>query len=258
MAGDVAILLGHIPPGPSHFELDSICARGHYYQRAGGACWDGYAQRRLLHLLGTFADIVPTSFWGHHHTDSVRVVTDDGMRAAGRGTPSGTSGGRSAVEDSRARHLIVLSPSLTPRNPPHDPALRLYKYSRRTGRVLDFTEYTLNVTTANAERRAQWRVTPTALGTLPLNLSSMSASEWARALRGMLRHDHNPTATAELSLADPFLQWVSPERCAREAYVDSGRSDVTKLRRCKLAHLCAALHVADAPYAECIGQPTTT
>ena len=31
------LLLGHIPPGPSHYELDSICAAGHFYQRAGAA-----------------------------------------------------------------------------------------------------------------------------------------------------------------------------------------------------------------------------
>ena len=68
-SGERAILLGHIPPGPSHFELDSICAAGHYYQTAGGACWDGRAQRRVLHLLATFADVVPASYFGHHHTD---------------------------------------------------------------------------------------------------------------------------------------------------------------------------------------------
>jgi hypothetical protein len=48
---------------------------------------------------------------------------------------------------------------------------------------------------------------------------------------------------------------MSRKRCAREAYVASGREHVPPLRRCKLASLCAALHVADAPYAQCIGQP---
>ena len=40
--------MGHIPPGPSHCELDSICLPGHYYQRAGGACWRRDAQARLV------------------------------------------------------------------------------------------------------------------------------------------------------------------------------------------------------------------
>ena len=36
-------------------------------------------------------------------------------------------------------------------------------------------------------------------------------------------------------------------------FIDSGDAQVPPLRRCKLAALCAALHMADAPYAECIG-----
>ena len=242
--GDAALLLGHIPPGPSHFELDSICTSGHYYQRAGGACWDGYAQRRLLKLLASFADVLPASYWGHHHTDSVRLVTDDDLSRAG------------ADEEARARHLMFLTPSLTPRNPPHDPTLRLYKYSRRTGRPLDYAEWTLDVTRANEAGRAAWRATPSALRSSPLNLTDMGAPAWARALRALLHADHRPHSSDELDPADPFLQWVSAERCAREAYVASGRAQVPPLRKCKLAHLCAALHLADAPYAECIGQLT--
>ena len=157
--------------------------------------------------------------------------------------------------EAEPRHVMYLSPSLTPRNPPHDPTLRLYRYSRRTGVPLDFTEHRLNVSEANAMRRATWRTTPSALHTPPLNLSSLAATEWSDALHAMLQYDHRPRATAELDASDPFLRWVSTERCAREAYVASGRPEVPALRKCKLAHLCAALHVADAPYAQCIGQP---
>ena len=89
----------------------------------------------------------------------------------------------------------------------------------------------------------------------PLNLTSLQPSEWSRALRGVLAADHRPTSTVELSAADPFFRWVSAERCAREAYVESGAKSVPPLRKCKLAHVCAALHVDDAPYAECIGMP---
>ena len=78
---------------------------------------------------------------------------------------------------------------------------------------------------------------------------------WAASLRALLRHDHRPTSTEELAAADPFLKWVTPARCRREAYVESGRPEVPALRKCKLAHLCAALHVADDEYGECIGMP---
>ena len=48
------LLMGHIPPGPAHCELDSICLPGHYYQRAGGACWQRDAQARLLQSDSNF------------------------------------------------------------------------------------------------------------------------------------------------------------------------------------------------------------
>ena len=41
----------------------------------------------------------------------------------------------------------------------------------------------------------------------------------------------------------------------QEVYIDSGDAAVPRLRRCKLAMLCAMLHVEDAPYGRCIGQP---
>ena len=150
---------------------------------------------------------------------------------------------------------MYLTPSLTPRNPPHPPSLRLYRYSRTNGAPLDFADYTLDLAKANARGEAEWREAPSALHTHPLNLSALTPSEWARGLRSMLRADHRPASAAELDAADPFLHWVSAERCTREAYVGSGRPGVPPLRKCKLAHLCASLHIDDEGYAECIGQP---
>ena len=287
-AGDTAIVLGHIPPGPSHFELDSICARGHYYQAAGGACWEASGQARLLHMLTSYADVVSASFFGHHHTDSVRVLTDSyrmGSRngaAPARGWAERARGGGTLEEVDAAaamgggvgaaRHVMYLTPALTPRNPPHPPSLRLYRYSRRTGAPIDFVDYTIDLEAANARTHGGgdggsgarggnvggnglWRRVASALHSPPLNLSALTPTEWQRALRRLLDADHRPTATDELSPSDPFFDWVSAARCAREAYVGSGRKEVPPLRKCKLAHLCAALHVDDAGYAACIGQP---
>ena len=110
--------MGHIPPGPSHCELDSICLAGHYYQRAGGACWRRDAQARLLQLLRAYADVAPASLFGHHHTESLRVLRDD---------------------HGVARHIMYLSPALTPRNPRHDPAVRLYQLTRTRTRTRTLT-----------------------------------------------------------------------------------------------------------------------
>ena len=53
-------------------------------------------QARLLQLLRAYGDVVPTSLFGHHHTESLRVVRD---------------------AQGVARHVMYLSPALTPRNP---------------------------------------------------------------------------------------------------------------------------------------------
>ncbi|KAL1525653.1 hypothetical protein AB1Y20_020503 [Prymnesium parvum] len=226
-----AILLGHIPPGPSHFEFDSICAAGHYYQRAGGACWNPMAQSGLLALLAAYADVVPNSFFGHHHTSSLRVVYNS---------------------SAAARHVMYLSPSLTPRNPTHDPAVRLYYYNRSSGAVVDFVDYSHDLRQSNAAGRINWRV-EAALRKAPLNLSSLSAVAWESAARRMLEYDHAPQSQRELDPHDPFLSWMSSERCKMEVYIASGDSRVPPLRRCKLAVLCPMLHLEDAPYAQCLG-----
>ena len=40
---------------------------------------------------------------------------------------------------------MYLSPSLTPRNPPHDPSVRLYVHDRVSGRILNWTDFYLDV-----------------------------------------------------------------------------------------------------------------
>ena len=87
----------------------------------------------------------------------------------------------------------------------------------------------------------------------PLNLSSLSAVSWRDAIRRMLEYDHAPTSSREIDASDPFLGWMGTERCNFEVYIDSGDRRVPPLRRCKLAALCAMLHVEDAPYARCLG-----
>ena len=72
-------------------------------------------------------------------------------------------------------------------------------------------------------------------------------------MRAVFDFDSRSRARRELSPHDPFLQYMSAARCKQEVYVDSGDAAVPPLRRCKLAVMCAMLHVEDEPYARCIG-----
>ena len=150
---------------------------------------------------------------------------------------------------------MYLSPALTPRNPTHDPTVRLYHYDRRTGAILNFSDYSYDLRQANAEGSIRWRA-ESALRSAPLNLSTLSATAWREAVGRMLAADHEPTSSREILPSDPFLEWMTPEQCRREVYIDSGDSRVPPLRRCKLAILCSMLHLEDAPYARCLGLST--
>lgn len=178
-----------------------------------------------------YHDVVPSSFFGHHHTPSLRIVSN---------------------VDSDAKHSMYISPSLTPRNPSHNPAVRLYFFNRSTGVVLDFKEYSYDLSLANAKGSVNWSAED-ALHRLPINASTLSAPMWQQVFRRMIEFDHAPTSTVELDPADPFLKWMSAERCKREVYIDSGDSRIPPLRRCKLAALCSILHLEDAPYSQCLG-----
>ena len=186
-----------------------------------------------MQLLASFADVVPASVWGHHHTASVRLLP-----LAARAVAAG--------------HVLYLSPSLTPRNPPHDPAVRLYRYDRQTARVVDWMDFSFDLRLANRRGALRWEA-QSPLGAPPLNLSSLTPSAWRSALSRLLGSDA-PDSREVLRADDPFFEYLSAERCTDEVYVESGPPDVPALRRCKLAVLCAQLHLEDWQYAECIGQ----
>ena len=233
------MLFGHIPPGPSHFEFDSICLRGHYYARAGGASWRPPAQRRLLELIREYSDLMPASFWGHHHTESIRLIPRD---------PQDPTAREALAPEVLVPHVMFLSPSLTPRNPPHSPAVRLVHFERPSGHVLNVTDFSFDLPSANARGEATW----TAASPLnELELRSLNATEWQRVLRGMLFSDE-PHSQRELNAEDPFLRMYAPQRCAQQVYIESGPPSLPPLRRCKLAVLCAMLYLEDEPYARCL------
>ena len=57
-----------------------------------------------------------------------------------------------------------------------------------------------------------------------------------------------------VAAAGPARVWPLTGLCdANQVYIDSGHPAVPPLRRCKLAVLCAVLHLEDEPYARCIG-----
>ncbi|XP_063376920.1 acid sphingomyelinase-like phosphodiesterase 3a [Cydia fagiglandana] len=98
---------------------------------AGGGELTPQANARLIHLIRAFSDVIVGQFYGHRHTDTFRLVYSEG----------------------RPVSWAFLAPSVTPRGAGSisNPGLRLYKFDSNNGKVLDYTQYYLDVTTNRGE-----------------------------------------------------------------------------------------------------------
>ncbi|XP_057374777.1 acid sphingomyelinase-like phosphodiesterase 3b [Daphnia carinata] len=126
-------IFGHVPPGiyERHYSRQAL----HWFQ-------DRF-NRRYLNMVQSYSDVIAGQFFGHAHTDSFRVIYDD---------------------NGRPISWILLAPAVSPREPglaegtgPNNPAIRLIKFNTNDGQVLDYSQYYLNLTEANAIGRAEWR-----------------------------------------------------------------------------------------------------
>jgi hypothetical protein len=216
------ILLGHIAPGASHIDWDSMAAAGW----SGGGFTAG-SQEELYSILRQDArrsrPCVVALFCGHLHTGSVRLI---------RPTPS------SSDEQDQASGfdmpVVHLSPSLTPRNPtPHMPAVRLYDLRAPTAHrgavLLDAFDETLDLDASNAAGSPVWRSSSLRA---TLNLTDLGASAWRTWAEDLARDD------------DAFGRYMTPQRCADEVESDYGV--------CKASVLCAVLEAETSAYATCL------
>ena len=232
------LVLGHIAPGASHVDYDSMAAAG----------WEGggltaRSQEALYELLrkdarrgggggGAGGGPLAALFFGHLHTGSVRLLEPP----------------TSHLAEEPESAVIHLSPSLTPRNPtPHMPAVRLYEFAAPAAHsrmeLLEVYEHRLDLDASNGRggdsgaaegrggRRLVWRASSLRE---ELNLTGRlsSASTWRSWARRLLGDEAG------------FGALMTPQRCADEIEADYGR--------CKAAFLCAALEPQPQPYAACL------
>ncbi|KAK0157439.1 hypothetical protein PV328_011183 [Microctonus aethiopoides] len=121
---ETVYVVGHTPPGVD--------------ERASGARpLKEHHNRRYLQLVRQYAGIIAGQFFGHWHSDTFRTIYSD------MGVPVS---------------WIMMAPSITPGRPngPNNPGLRLYKFETGTGQILDYTQYYLDLSKANAIGRANW------------------------------------------------------------------------------------------------------
>ncbi|CAH2105847.1 unnamed protein product [Euphydryas editha] len=121
---EMVYIVGHAAPGSdSRYNAYSVDANSKY-----------------LRLVRRHARIIAGQFFGHLHVDTFRVIYDKDQPVS----------------------WAFLAPSLSPHHDPagsSNPGLRLYKFDSDTGKVLDYTQFYLDLAVANravAGAGAEW------------------------------------------------------------------------------------------------------
>jgi len=134
---------------------------------------------------------------------------------------------------------MFLAPSVTPwlSTLPgvgsNNPGVRLYKYSRQSRRIVDYTQYFLNLTAANAAGHDNWTVEYHA--TEAYGISAVDASSLSDLVKKFANNSQSP---------DLFARYY------RYNSVSRNLSNCTGL--CKKQQICAASEVEVDRYAQCL------
>ncbi|XP_045519119.1 acid sphingomyelinase-like phosphodiesterase 3a [Pieris brassicae] len=98
---------------------------------AGGGELTPTANSNLVRIIKAFSDVIAGQFYGHRHSDTFRLMYNEG----------------------RPVSWALLAPSVTPRGAgsTSNPGLRLYKFDTNNGKVLDYTQFYLDVTNKRGE-----------------------------------------------------------------------------------------------------------
>ena len=111
------LLFAHIPPGK--FER--------FYQYFSEESQQGYPwlkpsyNEKLLEILIAYSDIIPIQLYGHHHTDTFKLIKDKNGKVVSVGL--------------LAPAVTPWISTLAPETGGNNPSLRLFKYESASGKV---------------------------------------------------------------------------------------------------------------------------
>ncbi|XP_052893470.1 acid sphingomyelinase-like phosphodiesterase 3a [Anopheles moucheti] len=128
---ETVYIVGHIPPGSDERHIGHTIPFGH-------SSFTEKNNVRYLRLVKRYSSIIQGQFFGHLHSDSFRVVYN---------------------EVGKPVSWMMIAPSISPRrsSESNNPAMRLYKFDTDTGQVLDYTQYYLDLESANKLEEAVWQ-----------------------------------------------------------------------------------------------------
>ncbi|XP_063981857.1 acid sphingomyelinase-like phosphodiesterase 3b [Diachasmimorpha longicaudata] len=200
-------IVGHTPPGVD--------------ERASGASLlqDSH-NRRYLQLVQRYASIIGGQFYGHWHSDTFRIIYHEGVPVS----------------------WIMMAPSITPGRPnfPNNPGLRLYKFETTSGKILDYTQWYLDLQEANAKGRASWQEEYSLLSYYDLkDVNAMNLHD----LAGRFIKTNDNAFSRYYAANTVFL----PREVAHRTGCGGALSGT-----CARQHWCSVTRVNPGPYSDCI------
>ncbi|XP_049886757.1 acid sphingomyelinase-like phosphodiesterase 3a [Pectinophora gossypiella] len=181
----------------------------------GGGELTPTANARLLFVVRAFSDVIAGQFYGHRHADTFRLIYSEG----------------------RPVSWALLAPSLTPRGAGSisNPGLRLYKFDSKTGKVLDYTQYYLDVTKGEMHWAVEYNLTQY------YGLRDVSAAS-LDALAEKIRHHHDRGI---------FAKYLSALRVRHST--DISDCDAA----CTHVHFCAITRADYHEFRSCVRNPAS-
>eukprot|EP00040_Diaphanoeca_grandis_P024903 m.137514 g.137514 ORF g.137514 m.137514 type:complete len:489 (-) comp29924_c0_seq2:67-1533(-) len=155
-------LIGHVPPG--QFERCFVGDKPWFYPDFN---------QRYEELVLQYAHVIAGQFFAHEHSDAFRLFYDPV-------TNESTS-------------VMWLAPSVTPWKSsfanitPHNPSVRLFKYDRATGEVLDYIQYYTDLNQNIVEGTYDWKQLYSAKAAY--GMKDLSAKSWSQLYEQLNTND---------------------------------------------------------------------
>ncbi|XP_018598045.1 cyclic GMP-AMP phosphodiesterase SMPDL3A [Scleropages formosus] len=171
---------------------------------------------RLVQIFRKYGDVIAGQFYGHTHRDSVMVLLDD------QGKPVSS---------------VFVTPAVTPikdASEPYsnNPGVRLYKYDPRSFGMLDVVQYFLNLTEANEERKADWKLEYVMTEAFDINdVEPQSLQKLARSFAGCR--------------SEAFQKYFNH-------FMVSYDDTIVCQGLCKTRQVCAVQFLDSATYSQCV------
>ncbi|KFP71160.1 Acid sphingomyelinase-like phosphodiesterase 3b, partial [Acanthisitta chloris] len=209
-ANEMVYIVGHVPPG--------------FFEKKRGKAWfrEGFNEH-YLELVRRHHGVIAAQFFGHHHTDSFRMLYSH------TGSPI---------------NVMFLAPGVTPwkttlpgvTNGANNPGIRVIDYDPDTLQVLDMVTYYLNLTRANTMGSRGEEESPVWEEEYRLTEAFQVPDGSARSMHEVLER---------LSEDTHYLQQYYE--------FNSAKYDLAPCKQsCRVDHLCAIREVDFAKYEECV------